>query len=302
MHSVKKYRVLITGASGFVGSNAARFLGECGWTVGVIYLPLPDGSTGCAVSEADSFPYSGSYESVRDCIHEFQPDIVMHFASLFLARHEPAHIGPLLDANILFGTQLLEAMAAEGVRFFVNTGTSWQHYHSDGYDPACLYAATKQAFEDILQYYVEACGVKAVTLKLFDTYGPGDRRPKLLNLLRRAFKAGETLKMSPGEQRIDLVHVRDVARAFKRAAELLVNGEIGSRAEIAIRSGKPVTLRELVATIEQLSGSRLHVEFGAMPYRPREVMTPWCGEILPGWVPEITLEQGLREFLSGNDT
>jgi CDP-3, 6-dideoxy-D-glycero-L-glycero-4-hexulose-4-reductase len=47
-----------------------------------------------------------------------------------------------------------------------------------------------------------------------------------------------------------------------------------------------------------ISGRDIHVEFGALPYRDREVMTPWRGDILPGWAPKITLEEGLREFLS----
>jgi nucleoside-diphosphate-sugar epimerase len=291
-------RVLITGASGFVGSNALRFLEECGWKTGVLYLPQPDGSSGVATSNCDCFPYLGSYGSVHECIRAFRPEVVIHFASLFLAKHKAEEISPLVNANILLGAHLLEAMSAEGTRYFVNTGTSWQHYNSDDYHPVCLYAATKQAFEDVLQYYVEACGIRAVTLKLLDTYGKGDQRPKLLNLLRTAMRTGETLKMSPGEQRIDLIHVTDVARAFKSAVELLVTGEIGAHSRFAVRSETAVSLRELVALMASISGRDIHVEFGALPYRDREVMTPWRGDILPGWAPKITLEEGLREFLS----
>ena len=69
-----------------------------------------------------------------------------------------------MSSNITFGTQLVEAMVANGCYQFVNTGTSWQHYENDEYNPVNLYAATKQAFEDILRYYVETSALRVITL------------------------------------------------------------------------------------------------------------------------------------------
>ena len=68
-------------------------------------------------------------------------------------------------------------MKEVGVKILVNTGTSWQHYENKDYSPVNLYAATKQSFEAILQYYVEVASLKAITLKLFETYGLDDPRP-----------------------------------------------------------------------------------------------------------------------------
>ena len=140
-------------------------------------------------------------------VNEANPEIVFHLASLFLAQHTLEDIERLVQSNLLFGVQIAEAITLQGVTKLINTGTSWQHYENEDYNPVCLYAATKQAFEDMLKFYVEASKLKVITLKLFDTYGPDDSRPKLFTLLRKVAQEQTELAMSPGEQLIDLVYM-----------------------------------------------------------------------------------------------
>jgi nucleoside-diphosphate-sugar epimerase len=295
--SANRVKVLVTGATGFIGRTLLGKLQAHGWETAALVRPATENSEPRVFDNTKVFDYEGNYESVRRAVREFQPDVVVHLASLFLARHVPADIPALVSSNLLFGTLLLEAMAEAGGGRFVNTGTSWQHYDSDSYRPVNLYAATKQGFQDILDYYVDARGIKAITLKLSDTYGYGDVRPKLLQLLLRTWETGEVLKMSPGEQEIEYTHVDDVAKGFLGAAELLLGDTFCGSASYSLRSGAPVTVKELVKLIESLSGRRLNVEFGATEYRPREMMTAWKGEMLPKWKAEISLEKGLKEML-----
>lgn len=228
-------------------------------------------------------------------LSELRPTVVFHLSSLFLSSHQAEDIKPLIEANLLFGTQLVDAMGRVGIRRMVNTGTSWQHYESRDYSPVNLYAATKQAFEEILQYYVEAHGMQIITLKLFDTYGPDDHRQKLFSLLKRAAE-GEPLDMSPGAQCIDLVHVGDVAEAFRIAAERLLDGQVSGHERYAVSSGNPMSLRDVVGLVESALKRKLPIEWGGRPYRSREVMQPWVGSALPGWKPAVDLAAGLAEI------
>ena len=222
---------------------------------------------------------------------ECRPDIVIHLASFFLAKHTAGDISALIKSNILLPTQLLEAMDLAGCKLFLNTGTSWQHFESESFNPLNLYAASKQAFEAMLHFYESACGFKSITLKLFDTYGPMDQRPKLFSLLRSAARSGQALNMTPGYQLIDLVYISDVVDAFLASIKHLYNGT--ESAAFAVSSGQPVILRSLVKTYERAVGKKVDVSWGALPYRPREVMTPWKGHTVPGWQPRITLEKGI---------
>ena len=79
------------------------------------------------------------------------------------------------------------------------------------------------AFETLLEYYIKAEGFTGITLKLFDTYGETDTRPKLINFLNKFADEETELNMSPGEQMLNLVHIDDVCSAFEVAFNLLEN-------------------------------------------------------------------------------
>jgi nucleoside-diphosphate-sugar epimerase len=229
-------------------------------------------------------------------VSQVRPTVVFHLASLFLSAHKTAEVEPLVRSNVLFGTQLLEAMSIAGVDKLINTGTAWQHFENKSYNPVNLYAATKQAFEAIVDYYVEAGFITATTLELFDTYGPHDERGKLLEILRRGSKVDSLIQMSPGEQLIDLVHVDDVVAAFLTAADKMIHETRHIHARYAVSSGHPISVRELVSLIERVQGHPLPVAWGARPYRLREVMVPASlVPVVPGWSPGILLIDGLKQ-------
>ena len=237
-------------------------------------------------------------DNIPGILDRVKPDVVFHLASLFLSGHTPDDLDGLVNSNILFGTKLVEAMTQNGCLKLVNTGTSWQHFGNCDYSPVNLYAATKQAFENILEFYVQARGLKVVTLKLFDTYGPGDRRRKLMPVLLEKFLKHEPIPLTAGENMLDLVYVDDVCRAFSAAAKRLTDGSVRSHEVFFVRSGDPVTLRCLLETFSRVGERDIHAEWGAFPYRDREVMVPVKGgETIPGWEPSVPLEEGIRRYI-----
>jgi nucleoside-diphosphate-sugar epimerase len=241
--------------------------------------------------------HDGSTRGLLGIVESVRPQSVFHLASLFIAEHQLDQVEPLIASNVLFGTQLLEAMRAADVHRMVNVGTSWQHFHSDRVRPSCLYAATKQAFQDILDFYTDAYGMRVVTLKLFDTYGAGDPRKKLFYLLRNAYKTGAPLAMSAGEQLVDLVHIDDVIEAFKIAEARLCFGTEAQHEVYSVSSGSPLPLRGIVELYDEIIGHGLRIDWGARPYRSREVMIPWDGNPgLPDWTPKVSLADGLARM------
>lgn len=296
-NKIIKRRALVTGATGYIGTNLVRYLEHLGWCVHI----LDRGNKSLEIfgdikNRVRIHHYNGTTADMFGIMSAAKPDVVFHLASLFLSDHKTEDIEPLIRSNLQFSTQLLEAMMLCGVKCIVNTGTSWQHYHSEAYNPVNLYAATKQAFECILAYYSSAHGLKSTTLILFDTYGPDDPRGKLIPLLWKTAKSKQPLKMSPGEQLIDLVYIDDVKRAFFLAAEALINTQLTPQTRYGVSSNKPIKLIELVKEFELVTGESLPIEFGKRPYRSREVMTPWSSSLqVPKWRPEISLQVGIAK-------
>jgi len=297
----------VTGGTGFIGRALLERLLSAGWSVHCLHEPGTEDAVADLVHRGlHPHPVLDDPSAWQADVAALRPDVVFHLASLFLAEHRAEDVEPLVRSNILFGCLLLDAATGVGCRRLVNIGTSWQHFEGPGYDPVCLYAATKQAFEDLAEYYVQARGLNVVTLKLFDTYGPGDTRRKLVPALIRSCRDGGHLGLSGGEQEVDLVYVDDVVRAIMTAAGMLVerslrgDGSAGRGASecYAVETGEPVSLRGLVGLIETLTNARLDVTWGERPYRDREVMHPWSGgRRVPGWKPDVSLRDGLTRVL-----
>jgi nucleoside-diphosphate-sugar epimerase len=290
--------VLITGATGFVGSHLANRFLSLNRPVHCIVRPnskLERISWLCG--EVKVHIYDGTTASVQRTLAEVRPRSVFHLASMTNASPGTDQIEDMILSNILLGTQLLEAASANGTESFISAGTFWQHFDSQGYSPRCLYSATKQAFEDILRYYADARGLKATVLALFDTYGPYDPRNRLFTQLRDASRTGIPLKMSAGGQMMDLVYIDDVVRAFIQAEMRLAKLAPTSLKVYGISSGKHILLRHLVAQYCQVTGFNVPVEWGAKPYREREIMVPWIpNEPLPEWSPRVCLDEGIRRM------
>lgn len=293
-------KALVTGVTGFVGWHVTRRLLIDGWAVeAVVRSSSRTGQLEALRAGVKVHVHDGTAETMGRIVRAAGPDAVFHIAANTEGKGDPADVMPVLEANVVFGTQLLAAMATEGVQRIVCTGTHWQHFNNETYNPVSLYAACKEAFEKILRYYVEDRNIRAISLTLFDTYGRQDRRPKLFNLLAEAASTGVPLRMSPGEQILDLVNVDDVAEAYCVAAAMLESGNSPGYRSYAIRSGAPIPLRELVALYSEALGKPVPVLWGGRPYRTREVMVPWSGgETLPGWRPRIGLREGIKTLVS----
>lgn len=289
-------RTLVTGATGYIGSNLAKRLVSEGWDVHVVVRPNSRLDAIDTIRPSITLhEHDGTTHGMIRIVRDAQPEMIFHLASLFLAQHRSEDVESLVTSNLLFSTQLAEAMAMNQVKHLINTSTSWQHHENAEYNPVNLYAAIKQAFEDILAYYIDVHGLSVITLALFDTYGPNDTRPKLISLLWKTALSQEPLAMSPGEQMIDLVHIDDVVDAFIIGATQLRQQSHGHM-RYGISSGMQLRLIDLVTAFEQATGLRLPIVWGGRPYRSREVMIPWTNYMtLPGWQPKVLFAKGIQQ-------
>jgi len=280
-------RILITGATGFVGSALHQHLISQDKQITVITRP---GSTRTSLPSVN-ITWTGDTARLIQQVAEVQPDVVFHLATNFIAHHETSDIPELIDSNVTFGTAVLEASWKSGARVVI-TGTHWQHVEGAVYHPVSLYAATKRALLDIAVFYVHE-GLDVRELTLFDTYGPNDPRRKLVPLLLEAAATGASLPMSSGDQLIDLLYVTDVIAALIQAAQQPVS-DTQSVQQFVARSGEPVTIRQLVETVQQAINKVIRVEWEARPNRPNEMMRNWMvGQALPEWEPTVPLFEGL---------
>lgn len=290
-------KIIITGATGYIGSNLARKLFNQNNTIYAITrknskLNLLDDIK----DKINIIKYNNSINDLIKIFNDIKPDIVYHLAAFYIHEHKLEDINYLIQSNINFGTDILEAMAKSNTKRIINTGTLWQNYIDENYNPVNLYAATKEAFEKILEYYVEVENFSAITLKLFDTYGYNDPRNKILNLFNKIAGTNKTLNMSLGEQYMDLVYIDDVVNAFICASNLTDNN-LKQHKKYFVKTGKPIKLKDLAKLYEQIFNVKLNINWGAKNYRKREIMMPYeNGKILTNWRANLMIEDGLKHL------
>lgn len=294
-------KILVTGATGFIGQNLVKVLLDKNYEVHCIVRV--DSNTSNISQNITIFKYDQNIDGLIEYFNEQKFDGLIHLASLFLATHTKNDISNLISSNIKFGTELLEACKVSDVKWFINTGTFWQNYENEDYNPVNLYAATKEAFENIAKYYIETSNLIFTTIKLNDTFGANDTRNKVFNIWNKISKSGEILDMSAGEQIIDISYIDDVISAYEVLITHLSSDqkEDFKSKEFVVTNNEKMSLKELSRVFEEATNTRLNIKWGERPYREREVMIPYDkGQTVPNWNQKYTLKQSIQKTIGEN--
>lgn len=294
-------RALVTGAGGFVGAHLCARLVADGWDVVGTVRPGGSMSTvlatvpGVRVVEADLADPAAVAAVARGAA----PDVTFLLAAA-RAEATAADRGRTAAVNATSALWLVEALpAACGV--VVRLGSSTEYGQVDGptdesapLRPRGYFGATKAAGSLLVAAAAAARGMRAVVLRAFQVYGPGDHAKRFVPTVLRAARTGEVLPLTQPGMRRDWVYVDDVVEACVRAAVAahLEPGEV-----LNVGTGVQTANEELVATAERVTGRRVPVAVGAHPGCPWDAPSWLCDPSRArdrlGWEAMVTLEDGL---------
>ena len=290
--------VLVTGATGFIGSHLIRELRE---REGLVIL-LKDDDPGEVADKCapQSVRYHVSKCDFRAVMELHGVDCLIHLATNYgNDGNSPAE---LVADNVEFPLRLLDAALDTGVACFINTDTFFSKPAFD-YEHLRDYSRTKRQF---LAWFENSSGRLArINLRLEHVYGPRDGPRKFIPWLARTLLANPPeLDLTDGTQRRDFIHVADVVRAFRAVLDHFRQSGEGFR-ELQVGTGSALPLRQLVETMKELAGARTRLNFGALPTRDGEITCSEadtsCFDVL-GWRPETSLSQGIEAVLQDERT
>lgn len=291
-------RVLVTGATGFIGVRLVQRLVEAGAQVwaGVYPGESPERVASLA-PEVRHVPFDvQDAEGVRQAVQRAAPDVVFHLAAVGVSD---IGVEPALALAVNAGgtVNLLEALRGRDVQRVVLVGTCYEYGAREaleGLDPFSAYAASKVAAWAFGRMYWRAYNLPIVTVRPFQVYGPGQPDHTLIPAAIHAALSGRDLPMTEGEQQRDFIYVEDVVEGMLAAG--LVPGIDGESLDLGSGIARPI--REVVERIGELTGATGRILYGALPYRPSEVMHLVADAErtarLTGWRARVGLDEGLR--------
>ncbi|MGD2104651.1 MAG: NAD(P)-dependent oxidoreductase [Anaerolineae bacterium] len=293
----ERKRLLITGATGFLGRYVVNRLRERGarvWPSTSPNDPAPAPQAGTLRTFPTLTFDVRDGKAVRSAIDRARPDVVFHLAAVGVT--DPC-IDPMLALQVNAGgaVNLLEALRKRDVERVVLVGTSYEYGEtSRRLDPFNAYSASKVAAWAFARMYWRAHDLPIVIVRPFQVYGPGQSRRSLIPAAIEAALSGEDFSTTPGEQERDFVFAPDVADGMIAAAE--AEGVAGESLDLGTGTG--IAVRNVVERIWELAGAEGAIRLGALPYRTGSAMHLVADAErtaqLTGWQATTRLDAGLR--------
>jgi CDP-paratose synthetase len=282
--------ILITGATGYLGSNLTqRLLKEEAYTVVALKRSFSNTHRLDHVSSQMHW-YNIDEVALPDIFAHHQIDIVLHCATDY-GRKEVNRL-QIIEANLTLPLRLLELANHHNVPVFINTDTMLDKRVSH-------YSLSKKHFREWMTGYEK--NMVLINMVLSHFYGPGDDPTKFVSFIKQQLMAGvPSIPLTKGEQIRDFVYIDDVVEAFMVVLTTMAERSVGTY-EFQVCGGARVSIKELVTTLkEMLKNTDTTLDFGALPYREFEVMDEQGDNALLaalGWQAKCDLRQGLTKLI-----
>ena len=290
-------RVLVTGASGFIGSHSLSALQSKGYEVHATWFKNRRDVDGVEWHRADLLDIA----AIGTLMREVQPTHLLHLAWYAVPRDYRESLENLKWSES--GMRLLSEFAEQGGNRAVFAGSCFEYDLRHGFCsedltpsvPSTFYGTCKDSLRRAVLEFSGRAGLSTAWGRIFYLYGPSEPRERLVPSVIISLLRGGKARCSHGRQVRDFLYVEDVAEAF---VELL---DSEARGVINIGSGEPVTIRSLVGEIARQINMSDQVEFGAIEPAPGEPPMI-CADVRKlreqvGWKPRCSLEDSIAETI-----
>jgi nucleoside-diphosphate-sugar epimerase len=217
------------------------------------------------------------------------PSIIVNLSNSYFPNPAPDQMLEMETAIIGVAKAISNSIEESGCS--VISASTYLQYCPNEYRPWSRYSELKRIAKEIIGSTAESCGTNFTDFVLYDNYG-GLQRNKFVDFLERSLSNGEQIDCTEGDQVLNLTHVSDLAKAFVSEVQKFVDIEGKGSQTYELRSDFTINLRDLVLKAERSSGRQASINWGAIPYREREVFELWeTGFNCPSsWRPEIEFE------------
>ena len=285
-------RILVTGASGFVGSHLCRALG----------------GGGAEVHGVSRVPRTGNYirwwqgdlsdlAMVRSIVSSIAPDLIFHLAAGDTrAKRDPSLVGPIFQNNLAPAVNILTVATETRCARILLAGSLDEP--EPGSVPSSPYAASHAAIRAYAQMFQQIFETPVVIARMFMVYGPGQEAiQKLIPYVTLSLLQGQIPQVSSGQRLVDWIYIDDLVEGLIALAQ--ARGVEGNTVDLG--SGILISVRQIVQELVHLTDARIEPAIGVLQDRPLEPQrAARVNETysLTKWKASTPLEKGLRETVT----
>lgn len=285
--------ILLTGATGFLGSHLLKALVNKGYEV--VVLKRSTSNMWRLKGFENTFKsYDIDLVPLQTAFEEQYIDTIIHTACVYGRKGES--IPQILKTNLMFGVELLTAAIDFNTKHFLNTSTLLDKQIN-------AYALSKKQFEEWLQLAYDK--IQVVNLKLEHMFGEQDGNDKFTSwILNELQQEKNIIPLTAGTQKRDFIYIDDVVSAYLTCLEQAP--QLKSFNDIEVGTGVLTPVKTFVMLVkevlEKLKGKPIQTQlnFGALPYREGEIMEPQVDNsrlCSLGWQPKRSLEENIERFV-----
>ena len=290
-----KKTLLITGATGFLGSHLTKHFLKLGYQIGILKRSFSK-----IDRLSDVLDQLISYDI--DKCNLSQPfldlgkiDAVIHTATEYGRQSKSASL--VANSNTFFPLSLIEEAINNNVRVFINTDTYFNKWEIP-YRGLANYSLSKKHFLDWGKYLANSDRICFANICLEHLYGQHDDSSKFTTyLIQNCLKNVSHIDLTEGRQTRDYIYIDDAVDAFDK----VLNAIEGARyREYQLGTGKLTSVREFAEYVKLLTNSNTILEFGARPYQDFEIMESKANNLsllTLGWEHKFGLQQGLQRTI-----
>lgn len=288
-------KILVTGATGFLGSQILQKLLSAGYTPVILIRPTSNiWRIKSIISQCEVFTLDKDGENIKELFDLHNITSIIHTATEY-GREKP--LSALLKTNVIFPIQLIENGLNKDLKLFINADTFFAKPQFEQ-DYLNQYTDSKRILEGLLKGLSALVAIRNVRLE--HIFGENDSESKFVTaILNKLMRNEAEILLTDGSQKRDFVYIEDAAEAF---VQILQNADHSNGyLEFQVGRGQSISVRSFVEEMASLTRSRSTLKFGAMQNRIGEISDSFAdlSELTKiGWKPRYDVCSAITNMIT----
>lgn len=287
-----KEKILLTGATGFLGSHILKRLIEIGENVVILVREKSNKERINNLQGFSIFKINQDFSNIEELYKTHKITTIIHLATEYGRKNAYSTV---IKSNVLFPIRLIELADKKNLKLFINTDSFSSKFPDSTYLKE--YVSSKIFFKEYLKSLSD---LQVFNLQLEHIFGEYDSHGKFVTFLFESMLGNQkSIKLTKGTQMRDFIYVSDVVDAY--IIVLKSKNNLENYNEFEVGTGNSITVKEFVSKIHSIIGSKSNLLFGALQTRFDEIQDSKAKNfnlIALGWKPKVSIDQAIKKILN----